>query len=74
MHHKTIEEGFLDYFRDSKDPRSTRNRIYTMSEILLATLCAAVCVAEGWQDVEDYGNSQIERLRKYLAYKNGRLG
>lgn len=72
-HHNklTIEEGFLDYFKDLKDPRSTRNRLYTMSEILLTTLCGAVCGAEGWQDVEDYGNSQIKRLRKYLPYKNG---
>jgi len=35
------------------------------------TLCGAICGAEGWQDVEDYGNAKIEHLRKYLPYKNG---
>ena len=47
--------NFLDCFKDLKDPRSSRNRLYTMSEILLTTLCACICGAEGWQDVEDFG-------------------
>ena len=38
-----IEEGFLDYFKDLEDPRAQRNRLYNMSEILLVTLCAAIC-------------------------------
>lgn len=42
-----------------------------MSEILLATLCAAICGAEGWQDVEDFGNAKIDYLRQFLPYKNG---
>jgi predicted transposase YbfD/YdcC len=34
-------------------------------------LCSSVCGAEGWQDIEDYGNAQIDFLRKLLPYKNG---
>lgn len=68
---KGIEEGFLDYFNGLEDPRSQRNRLYTMSEILLVTLCAAICGADGWQDVEDYGKLKIDYLREYLPYKNG---
>jgi predicted transposase YbfD/YdcC len=68
---KGIEEGFLDYFIGLEDPRSQRNRLYTMSEILLVTLCAAICGADGWQDVEDYGKLKIDYLREYLPYKNG---
>ena len=43
---KGIEESFLDFFEGLEDPRSQRNRLYTMSEILLVTLCAAICGAE----------------------------
>ncbi len=68
---KGIEEGFLDYFKKLENPRSQRNRLYTMSEILLVTLCAAICGAEGWQDVEDFGKLKIEHLKIYLPYKNG---
>lgn len=60
----SYEEGFLDYFNKLEDPRSTRNRFYSMSEIVLVTLCASICGAEGWQDVEDFGKIKIEYLRK----------
>lgn len=68
---KQLEEGFLDFFNSLDDPRSTRNRLYTMSEILLCTLSAAICGAEGWQDVEDFGKAKIDYLRQFLPYKNG---
>lgn len=66
-----LELSFLDHFKDLEDPRSERNRDYTMSEILLVTLCAAICGAEGWQDVEDFGKAKIDYLRQFLPYKNG---
>ena len=70
MHNK-IEDTFLDHFNELKDPRSSRNRLYTISEILLVTLGAAICGAEGWQDVEDFGVLKIEYLRQFLSFKNG---
>lgn len=66
-----IEVSFLDHFKDIEDPRSECNRDYTMSEILLVTLCAVICGAEGWQDVEDFGKAKIDYLRQFLPYKNG---
>lgn len=66
-----IEVSFLDHFKDIEDPRSERNRDYTMSEILLVTLCAVISGAEGWQDVEDFGKAKIDYLRQFLPYKNG---
>lgn len=65
-----IEISFLDIFKDLEDPRSSRNRIYPMSEILLTSLCAAICGAEGWQDVEDFGKAKIDYLSEFLPYKN----
>lgn len=66
-----IEDSFLDHFNELKDPRSSRNRLYSISEILLVTLGAAICGAEGWQDVEDFGVLRIEYLRQFLPFKNG---
>ena len=37
MQKSILEEGFLDYFNGLEDPRGTRNRLYTMAEILLTT-------------------------------------
>ena len=64
-------EDFLDNFSDLSDPRSERNRLYSMDEILLVSLCACICGAEGWQDIEDYGNAQLDILKTLLPYKNG---
>ncbi|HWY34993.1 MAG TPA: ISAs1 family transposase [Nitrosopumilaceae archaeon] len=66
-----FEISFLDVFGKIEDPRSKRNRLYAISEILFTALCAAICGAEGWQDVEDYGKMKIDFLRKFLPYKNG---
>ncbi len=51
--------SFLDYFDALEDPRIDRKKLYSMSEILLTTLCAVISGAEGWQDVENFGKAKI---------------
>ncbi len=66
-----LETNFLDHFEVIEDPRLQRNQLYTVEEILLVTLLAVICGAEGWQDVENYGKSKIKYLRCYLPYECG---
>jgi predicted transposase YbfD/YdcC len=66
-----LDTNFLDKFEAIKDPRSERNCLFTISEILLVTFLAVICGAEGWQDVENYGKAKIDSLRHYLDYQNG---
>ncbi|MBA3814606.1 MAG: transposase family protein [Alphaproteobacteria bacterium] len=42
-----------------------------MGEILLLTLCAVLCGAEGWQDIEDFGKAKLSFLRQYFEYTQG---
>ncbi len=65
------EISFVDEFTQLSDPRSERNRLYSIEEILLLSLCACICGAEGWQDIEDFGKLKIPYLRQYLDYENG---
>jgi len=65
------ESGFLDSFGGIEDPRSNRNQLHSIEEILLLTLCAVICGAEGWQDIEDYGKAKLHLLRLYFDYNNG---
>jgi predicted transposase YbfD/YdcC len=67
----TNEISFLDFFKDIEDPRIDRKKLYSVSEILLTTLCAVISGAEGWLDVETFGNAKINFLRQYLPYENG---
>ena len=43
-----LETNFLDKFESIEDPRLERNRLYTVSEILLVTFLSVICGAEGW--------------------------
>ncbi|OFW74510.1 MAG: hypothetical protein A2W46_00110 [Alphaproteobacteria bacterium RIFCSPHIGHO2_12_42_13] len=65
------ETAFLDTFGALEDPRSTRNQLYSVNEILLLTLCAVLCGAEGWQDIEDFGKAKLPFLRQYFEYAQG---
>jgi predicted transposase YbfD/YdcC len=68
---KQDDGGFLDTFGAIEDPRSTRNQLYSVNEILLLTLCAVLCGAEGWQDIEDFGKAKLTFLRHYFEYTQG---
>ena len=63
--------GFMDTFESLEDPRSSRNQLYTMDEILFCALCAVICGAEGFEDMEDFGTSKSVFLKMYFPYENG---
>lgn len=65
------EVEFLDIFEELSDRRSERNRLYSMWEILLVTVCGIICGAERWQDIEDFGKVKLEELKDYLPFKKG---
>ncbi|MDD5126265.1 MAG: transposase family protein [Methylovulum sp.] len=48
---------FLDIFGQLDDPRIERKKLHPMPEILLLTLCAVICGAESWDDMELFGKS-----------------
>lgn len=63
--------AFLDYFSDIEDPRLDRHKLYPLNEIFLTTLCAKICDADSWEDIQDFGEAKIEFLQRYLPYANG---
>ena len=65
------EVNFLDYFSALEDPRSHINKLYSIDEILLLTLFAVICGADGWEDIEYYGECKLMFLREFLPYANG---
>lgn len=62
---------FLDIFGQLDDPRIDRKKLHPMPEILLLTLCAVICGAESWDDIEMFGKSKLAFLRQYLPYEYG---
>lgn len=38
---------------------------HKLSDILLLTICAVISGAEGWEDIEDFGETHLDFLKKY---------
>jgi len=63
--------SFFNHFSELEDPRIDRKKLYPLEEILFVTLCAVICGAESWYDIEDFGEARIRFLRRYYLFKNG---
>lgn len=63
--------GFLDFFRQIPDHRIDRRKIHRVEEILLVTFCGIITGCEGWDDIELYGKTKLDFLRRYLPFKSG---
>lgn len=38
---------------------------HKLSDILLLTICAVISGAEGWEDIEDFGETHLDFLKRY---------
>lgn len=61
----------IDFFSNISDPRVERTQKHSLDSILFISLCAVICGAERWNEIEDYGNAKIDWLEKFLHLPNG---
>jgi len=61
----------LDFFADLPDPRIERTKLHKLEDILAVTICAVICGAEGWTDIELFGRSKQSWLETFLELPNG---
>ncbi len=59
-----------DYFSNLQDPRSD-NRSHLLLDIIIIAICAAICDADTWTDVELFGQSKEQWFRKFLELPHG---
>ncbi|STI19039.1 transposase [Escherichia coli] len=45
--------------------------VHKLSDILLLTICAVISGAEGWEDIEDFGETHLDFLKQYGDFENG---
>ena len=62
---------FLSYFSLIEDPRIRGMVTYPGNEIILLSLCGTIANCNNWKEIEEYGDHNLEFLRKFLPYKNG---
>jgi predicted transposase YbfD/YdcC len=63
--------GLLRLFENVEDPRMDRTKLHGLVDILFLTLCAVICGADGWTEVELYGQSKLDWLRQHVPLANG---
>lgn len=58
-------------FRNLPDPRVKRTRLHNIEDILAIALCAMLCGAESFEDMEEFGEAKEVWLRRFLELPNG---
>lgn len=65
------EPGFIRYFADLPDPRVNRTKKHALADILGVTLCAVICGADSFEEIERFGDAREEWLKRYFPLENG---
>ncbi len=58
-------------FASLLDPRVERTKHHQLLDIVLIAICAVVCGADGWVEVEAFGKTKKKWLKRFLALPNG---
>jgi predicted transposase YbfD/YdcC len=64
-------EAIEEHFSKVTDPRKDRTKDHKLIDIIAIAICAVICGAEGWVDIELYGKSKQPWLSTFLELPNG---
>lgn len=60
-----------DHFGDLDDPRVDQGKRHKLFDIIAIAICGVICGAEGWADIELFGQSKYEWLKGFLELPKG---
>src|SRR5215471_17472281 len=60
----------FDSFAQVSDPRRANAR-HRLCDMFVMARCAVISGAEGWEDMEEYGQGQAEWFQQFLALPHG---
>lgn len=61
----------LEHFESLEDPRTVTLIEHRLLDIIGLTICAVICGADTWVDIENYGRAKHEWLKSFLKLPNG---
>jgi predicted transposase YbfD/YdcC len=59
------------HFDELTDPRMDRTKLHRLSDMIALALCATICGADSWADVERFGKEKLDWLQTFLPLENG---
>ncbi len=66
-----MKKTIIEAFGSIQDPRREHKKLYSLIEIIFLTITAVVSGADYFTEIQEYGENNLEWLRKYLPYSNG---
>jgi predicted transposase YbfD/YdcC len=64
-------EAIEEHFSKVSDPRVDRTKDHKLIDMIAIAICAVICGAEGWVDMELFGKSKLPWLKTFLELPNG---
>lgn len=59
------------HFANLDDPRVDRTKAHLLTDIVVIAICAVICGAESWVDIENFGRAKRKWFKRFLALPNG---
>lgn len=66
-----VSASLTEHFALLEDPRAEHLTDHRLIDIIMIAICAIVCGAETWTDIELVGNERVDWLRRFLELENG---
>jgi hypothetical protein len=63
--------SLIESFKDLPDPRVDRTKDHDLIDILIIAICALLCAAETFNDMEDFGKAKQDWFKTFLGLRNG---
>jgi predicted transposase YbfD/YdcC len=60
-----------EHFSGMSDPRVERTKLHSLTDILVIGICAVICGADSWTEMESFGQAKEVWLRQFLELANG---
>ena len=68
---KLKAEALFESLRKIDDPRREHQKFHSLFDILVISICAVICGAEHWTEMEEFGEAKQEWLSTFLELENG---
>jgi predicted transposase YbfD/YdcC len=67
-----LSSGFLEHFEGLEDPRCVgRNFRHNLTDILVIAILGAICGADNWVEMSDFGRCKEDWLKEFLELPHG---
>lgn len=59
------------HFSNITDKRVENRTLHKLTDIIVISICAVICGADGWTDIAEYGKAKYDWLKNILELANG---